>query len=28
MAVLVPDRAKIREYLKYEYLPLHAEKEE
>ncbi len=28
MAVLVPDRAKIREYLKYEYLPLHAVREE
>ena len=28
MAVLVPDRAKIRDYLKYEYLPLHAEREE
>lgn len=28
MAVLVPDRAKIRDYLRYEYLPLHAEKEE
>ncbi len=28
MAVLVPDRAKIREYLKYEYLHLHAVKEE
>ncbi len=28
MAVLVPDRAKIRDYLRYEYLPLHAEKDE